>query len=99
MTTQPSVNLDNCDREAIQIPGSIQPHGCLLACDASVSIVMRQSANAPNMLGAMGDLRGQRLEAVLGVDAIHAIRNSLARTKDASRSALTFGLRLPSGRS
>jgi len=99
MTTQPSVNLDNCDREAIQIPGSIQPHGCLLACDASVSIVMRQSANAPDMLGATSDLRGQRLEAVLGVDAIHAIRNSLARTKDASRSALTFGLRLPSGRS
>ena len=31
MTLQPTVNLTNCDREPIQIPGSIQPHGCLLA--------------------------------------------------------------------
>jgi light-regulated signal transduction histidine kinase (bacteriophytochrome) len=99
MTSEPSVNLANCDREAIQIPGSIQPHGCLLACDASVSIVMRHSANAADMLGATAELKGQRLEAVLGNDALHAIRNSLARTKDASRSALTFDLRLASGQS
>jgi light-regulated signal transduction histidine kinase (bacteriophytochrome)/CheY-like chemotaxis protein len=51
------------------------------------------------MLGTTGDLNGQRLEAVLGVEAIHAIRNSLARTQEASRSALTFGLRLASGQS
>ena len=28
-----TVTLDNCDREPIHVPGSIQPHGCLLACD------------------------------------------------------------------
>ena len=26
---KPSVDLTNCDREPIHIPGSIQPHGCL----------------------------------------------------------------------
>ncbi len=99
MTSESRVNLTNCDRETIQIPGSIQPHGCLLACDASVSRVLRHSANAPEMLGATGDLNGQPLEVLLGNDALHAIRNSLARTQAASRSALTFALRLPSGRS
>ena len=28
-----AVDLTNCDREPIHVPGSIQPHGCLLACD------------------------------------------------------------------
>ena len=28
-----TVSLDNCDREPIHIPGSIQPHGALLAFD------------------------------------------------------------------
>lgn len=97
MTSEPRVNLTNCDREAIQIPGSIQPHGCLLACDASASTVLRHSANAPGMLGAAGELNGQRLDAILGQEAAHAVRNSLARTKEASRASLTFGLTLASG--
>ncbi|MCW2293651.1 light-regulated signal transduction histidine kinase (bacteriophytochrome) [Pseudomonas sp. BIGb0408] len=98
MTLEPRVNLTNCDREAIQFPGSIQPHGCLLACNASASIVLRHSANAPDMLGAAGDLNDQRLEAVVGVEAAHSIRNSLARTREGSRPVLTFGLTLASGR-
>lgn len=98
MTPELRVNLTNCDREAIHIPGSIQPHGCLLACDASASIVLRHSANAPPMLGSSSDLNGQRLESVLGVELAHTVRNSLARTKEASRPVLTFGATLASGR-
>ncbi len=30
-----TVDLDNCAREPIHIPGSIQPHGVLLAADPS----------------------------------------------------------------
>ncbi|MCC6919096.1 MAG: hypothetical protein IT548_07815, partial [Alphaproteobacteria bacterium] len=40
------VDLTNCDREPIHIPGSIQPHGSLIACDASAAIVLRHSRNA-----------------------------------------------------
>ncbi|KAB1073226.1 HWE histidine kinase domain-containing protein [Methylobacterium planeticum] len=97
MTSGPRVDLTNCDREPIQVPGSIQPHGCLLACDASAAIVLRHSANAPDLLGTTGDPNGRRLEAVLGDEAAHTVRNSLARTRDASRPALTFDLSLPSG--
>ena len=97
MNSEPRVNLTNCDREPIQIPGSIQPHGCLLACDASASLVLRHSANAAQMLDLTGEINGQRLQALLGDEVAHAIRNSLARTREASRAAQTFALRLPSG--
>lgn len=97
MTSDVRVDLTNCDREPIQIPGSIQPHGCLIACDTSAGVVLRHSANAPGMLGTTGNLNGRRLDALLGDEAAHTIRNALARTREASRPALTFDLRLPSG--
>ena len=93
----PAVTLDNCDREPIHIPGSIQPHGCLLACDMAAARVLRHSANATAMLGLDGDPNGRPLEAVIGVDAAHAVRNALARTADPARAALSFGVALPSG--
>lgn len=97
MTSETRVNLTNCDREPIQIPGSIQLHGCLLACDASASIILRHSANAPDMLGLPSDLNGLRLDKVFGGEVAHTLRNSLARTKEASRPALTFAVTLASG--
>ncbi|MEG0634744.1 MAG: GAF domain-containing protein, partial [Pseudomonas sp.] len=97
MTLQPTVNLTNCDREPIQIPGSIQPHGCLLACNASASVVLRHSANTLGMLGVTGEINGQRLETIIGTEAAHTLRNSLARVKEASRPALSFAVSLPSG--
>jgi light-regulated signal transduction histidine kinase (bacteriophytochrome) len=97
MTSETHVNLTNCDREPIQIPGSIQSHGCLLACDASASIVLRHSANAADMLGLPSDVNGRRLDELLGEEVAHTLRNSLARTKEASRPALTFAVMLGSG--
>lgn len=98
MTFRHGVNLTNCDREPIQIPGSIQPHGCLLACDAYANLVLRHSANTSGMLGCNADINGQKLHALLGDEAAHAIRNALARTKEASRPALLFGVQLASGK-
>jgi len=36
---QEPVTLDNCDREPIHVPGSVQPHGALLAFDAAGALV------------------------------------------------------------
>src|SRR3569623_1235263 len=58
----PKVDLTNCDREPIHIPGSIQPHGCLLACDVSARAVLRHSANAAAMLKIDGRLTGRKPE-------------------------------------
>ncbi|MFK0094697.1 HWE histidine kinase domain-containing protein [Pseudomonas sp. NPDC090592] len=97
MTPENPVNLTNCDREPIQIPGSIQPHGCLLACDASATVVLRHSVNVPQILGVSGEINGQKLQAVLGDEVAHTLRNALARTREASRPALSFGIKLPNG--
>ncbi|MCX2887672.1 MULTISPECIES: HWE histidine kinase domain-containing protein [Pseudomonas] len=97
MTSDTQVNLTNCDREPIQIPGSIQPHGCLLACDATATVVLRHSANVPQMLGITGDINGQKLQAMLGDEIAHTLRNALARTREASRPALSFGVQLANG--
>ena len=45
------VDLTNCDREPIHIPGYIQPHGCLIACDSAMRTVLRHSVNCAEMLG------------------------------------------------
>lgn len=44
------LTLGNCDREPIHIPGSIQPHGALLAFGATGQLVA-MSANANALLG------------------------------------------------
>lgn len=97
MTSDPQVNLTNCDREPIQIPGSIQPHGCLLACDASATVVLRHSVNVHELLGVTGDINNQKLHTVLGDEVAHTLRNALARTREASHPALSFGVTLPNG--
>lgn len=97
MTEPLQVNLANCDVEPIHIPGSIQPHGCLLACDASASRVLRHSANAPAMLQIAGDLNAMSLQQVLGDQLAHDVRNALARTRDGGRPALMFNRACPGG--
>ena len=95
---QPRVDLTNCDREPIHIPGSIQPHGCLLACDASVRTVLRHSANAGALLGISGALNGKMLAELIGEEAVHAIGNALARSSSIARASLIFALPLRAGR-
>lgn len=93
----PSVDLTNCDREPIHIPGSIQPHGCLLACDPTAGNVVRHSRNAGEMLGFPGSLVDRPLHEVLGNTATHDIRNALATAPDPSRPALMPRLKIESG--
>lgn len=92
------VNLTNCDREPIHVPGSIQPHGCLLACDAGGRHILRHSTNAGDMLGVDGELNGQPLDALLGAKVTHDVRNALARAPEGTRPALLFNVELPNGR-
>jgi light-regulated signal transduction histidine kinase (bacteriophytochrome) len=62
------VTLDNCEREPIHIPGSIQPHGALLAFDRLGRLVA-MSANANAMLGLALVLGRAPRAADLGGDA------------------------------
>ncbi|MCJ9671784.1 MULTISPECIES: HWE histidine kinase domain-containing protein [unclassified Neorhizobium] len=97
MPYRDTVDLTNCDREPIHIPGSIQPHGCLIACDAAGSVVMQHSANVADMLAITGEINGQRLEDIVGGEAAHTLRNALATSDNPARPALRHGLKFASG--
>lgn len=92
------VDLTNCDREPIHIPGSIQPHGCLLVCDSRAGRVLRHSANTPGLLGVSGEINGMALDAIIGADAAHTLRNALSANGEGARPSLLPGLRLSHGK-
>lgn len=91
------IDLTNCDREPIHIPGSIQPHGCLLVCDNSGRTVLHHSQNAPQMLGLKGDPLGAILPELIGPDNFHAIANALAVSGADPRPSLIFDLPINAG--
>ncbi|MET0720338.1 MAG: HWE histidine kinase domain-containing protein [Tardiphaga sp.] len=97
MAPTDTVDLTNCDREPIHIPGSIQPHGCLLACDGSVGFVRRHSRNTAAMLGLEGvEINGSTLDDLIGEQATHDIRNAVAKWGNLARPGLLLGVRITS---
>lgn len=93
-----NVDLTNCDREPIHIPGYIQPHGCLIACDNAMRMVLRHSQNCRDLLGMEGDLNGRTAEDVLGKDLVHDLRNALTVTGRTTRPAMLPGMETSDGR-
>ena len=86
-----SVDLSNCDREPIHIPGAIQPFGFLLALSNDWH-VMRASANVTAFVGKPAPaLLGQPLSNVFTVDAIHNIRNRLMHLHGTDAVERLFG--------
>ena len=63
------IDLDNCAREPIHIPGSIQPRGVLAVVDESDFTVRHVSANVADVLGRTVDaVLGAHLSALVGAD-------------------------------
>lgn len=87
-----AIDLTNCDREPIHIPGSIQPHGCLLACDHAARTVRFRSDNAAAMLDLPADPLDMPLAEVIGHEPAHSLLNALAMSAGRPRPALVFGL-------
>ncbi|MGY1631679.1 SpoIIE family protein phosphatase [Geodermatophilus sp. SYSU D01186] len=76
------VDLSNCEREPIHVPGSIQPRGVLLAVTEPDLVVVQVSENLADLVGVEpADALGRRLPDVLGVVAAEAV----------ARSASAFG--------
>lgn len=93
------IDLTNCDREPIHIPGSIQPHGCMLVCDIHGASIVRHSVNAGDMLELSGEINGAGLESLVGSDVAHALRNAMSTSGEGSRPSLIFDMALPCGKS
>ncbi|KAB8141860.1 GAF domain-containing protein [Chloroflexia bacterium SDU3-3] len=72
------VDLTNCDREPIHIPGSIQPHGALLAMVEPALQIVQASANTEALLGRPPEaLLGQPLGALLAPADIELLRRDI----------------------
>lgn len=92
------VDLNNCDREPIHIPGSIQSHGCILACDALADRILRCSENAGSFLSPTSrNPRGERLSDYFSAEVAHDFRNVMAQSVEPRRPGLLLGYPLASG--
>tara|TARA_R110000868_G_scaffold411785_1_gene710586 strand:- start:67958 stop:70549 length:2592 start_codon:yes stop_codon:yes gene_type:complete len=92
---QSPVDLTNCDREPIQIPGSIQPHGAMLVAHPDTFDILYASANAGDVTGFEGPIvRGMPLTAVIGERAAHDIRNACAKSGGGEIAGIELGLTL-----
>ena len=83
----PGLDLSACENEPIRVPGSIQPHGLLLAFDAHSFIVTHLSQNAGAALGQENaGILGQDIRKVLGPTA-----GALLSTQRNTDSAVYLG--------
>ncbi|OUJ16579.1 hypothetical protein HK27_03445 [Acetobacter orientalis] len=87
-------DLTSGDKEPIHIPGSIQPHGCLISCDRTTFLVRRVSTNAAHMLGFPALAPGSLLSDLLNGDILHDIRNALANSVSLKRPSYLFSVYL-----
>ncbi|MEO8337080.1 MAG: ATP-binding protein [bacterium] len=77
------IDLTNCDREPIHIPGAVQPHGVLLAFVEDTMRVAMASESTRALLGiAAEELSGQPLSAAIGASAADRVRELLRTERD-----------------
>jgi light-regulated signal transduction histidine kinase (bacteriophytochrome) len=93
--TEP-VNLTNCDREPIHIPGAIQGHGAMLVCDPKNYRLRFASKNAASLLGYKGSLEpGLALSAIVGERAAHDILNAAVKATRPQLPGLALRVTFP----
>ncbi len=77
--TEQTVDLTNCDREPIHIPGLIQPHGVLLVLQASTLEIIQVSNNTKELLDRQPqELLDQPLSDLLDSEQIVALEECLS---------------------
>jgi two-component system, chemotaxis family, sensor kinase Cph1 len=84
-----TVDLTNCDREPIHIPGSIQPHGALLVLEDESLRILQCGANSEAFLGVpCPELLRAGLPVLLDGTSIETIRQALALERPEERNPL-----------
>ena len=96
MTTKTDVaavlpDLSQCETEPIHIPGSIQPHGVLLALHGSALRITQATLSCERLLGiAAADLLERELATVLGATLADAVRDALIRYQELPNAPAAF---------
>lgn len=68
------IDLSDCDREPIHVPGAVQPHGALLAVTSPDLVVAQASINTGSVLGLAHEaVLGARLATILDCGAMAAV--------------------------
>ncbi|CAM2781005.1 ATP-binding protein [Rariglobus hedericola] len=73
----PQADLSDCEREPIHIPGTIQPHGFLLAARGIDALISHTSENSRTLAGTGAAVLGRTWEQALGVSNARALRRAL----------------------
>ncbi len=74
------VDLSNCEREPIHIPGSVQPHGVLLTLAGPDAPVEQVSDNCADILGVgPGEVLGRGLADLVSVRAHEVLAGAMTR--------------------
>lgn len=82
-----------CDREPIHIPGSVQPHGALLALDPGDLRVVQAGGDTQGLLGAApSELLGRVIDDLLTATETGRLRDLLASGRPMTRPVLAFTL-------
>src|SRR5690606_18899346 len=89
-----AVDLDNCAREPIHVPGLIQPRGVLLVVREADGVLLQASANVERYLGAAADdLAGRPLADALGEQPARLVLDHAASVADlATRNPVALRL-------
>lgn len=88
------VNLTNCDEEPIHIPGTIQPHGFLLALEQKGLTTEYCSGNASAHLGLRLDqLLGKPLSGILESAAYGSFQQNFVPPKDEKSISIALVLK------
>ncbi|WP_294821070.1 ATP-binding protein [uncultured Flavobacterium sp.] len=88
------VNLSNCEQEPIHIPGSIQPHGFLLAIKEKTFAIDFCSGNCADFTGlTYSEVLGSGFGAAFGHEALEQLENYIADDKMLSSSLLKLHLK------
>ncbi len=92
-----AVDISNCDREPIHVPGMIQPFGFLIAL-TSDWLVSRVSANIGQFIRLTPqDLLGYAISDIFCPDAIHTLRNRITLLRGGDAVERIFSLVLIDG--
>lgn len=77
------IDLDNCAREPIHIPGSVQPRGVLAVVHEPSFEVRQVSANVGDLLGRpIDEVLGRHLSSLIGVEQAARVQQAAATFGD-----------------
>ena len=96
IVTATNVDLGNCDREVVHMPGLVQPHGVMLVLRRPDLAILQASENTADFFGVPAlELPSKSLTDVLGPDQATAVSAAVAREDDRLDHGPVHLLRLP----